>query len=80
MVYNTPHQYYCGFDLHARSTFTHVLAGTPITYSSRMGQKTVRRLGPHGGYRHSMSPEAKSTFGVPISLTTPAGSTTDHPT
>ena len=25
MVYNQPHQFYCGVDLHARSMFTHVL-------------------------------------------------------
>ena len=25
MNYNTPHQFYCGVDLHARTMFTHVL-------------------------------------------------------
>src|SRR5450432_812476 len=31
MVYNQPHKYYCGVDLHARSLFTHVLDHTGQT-------------------------------------------------
>lgn len=57
---------------------------------SSYGRETLRRrttdalpsasgICPSGGYRHSMLPVAKSTFGTLISLTAPAESTTDQP-
>ena len=54
MVYNQPHRFYCGVDLHARTMFTHVLdhkgktvfeQDLPADPTAFYGEENYRRLG-----------------------------------